>query len=103
MDRRGMPRIMSLLQKNDIKASFFVPAVAAKLYPDEQRAVAGEGHEIDIHGWIHELNSGLPPENERDLMMRSRRSTFGMRTPSWDFSERHFRSLGRWNCSTTRR
>ncbi|MBM2715755.1 polysaccharide deacetylase [Mesorhizobium caraganae] len=94
-NRRGMPRIMSLLQKYDIKASFFVPAVAANLYPDEQRAVTGEGHEIGIHGWIHELNSLLPPENERDLMMRSAdmlemitgARPVGLRTPSWDLSE----------------
>ncbi|MER9178298.1 polysaccharide deacetylase [Mesorhizobium sp. M0955] len=95
-NRRGMPRIMSLLRQYDMKASFFVPAVAAKLYPAEQRAIVGEGHEIGIHGWIHELNSGLPPANERDLMMRSvealeqitRARPVGMRTPSWDFSEK---------------
>ena len=31
-------------------------AVAALLHPDEQRRVIAEGHEIGIHGWIHELN-----------------------------------------------
>ncbi|MER9108642.1 polysaccharide deacetylase [Mesorhizobium sp. M0848] len=95
-NRRGMPRIMCLLRKHDIKASFFVPAIAAKLYPDEQRSVVDEGHEIGIHGWIHELNSLLPPENERDLMMRSADTLemitgtrpVGLRTPSWDFSEK---------------
>ncbi|RFB86079.1 polysaccharide deacetylase [Rhizobium leguminosarum bv. trifolii] len=94
-NRRGMPRIMSLLRKYDIKASFFVPAVSAKLYPEEQQAVVGEGHEIGIHGWIHEFNSLLPPENERELMMRSADTLemvtgtrpVGLRTPSWDFSE----------------
>jgi peptidoglycan/xylan/chitin deacetylase (PgdA/CDA1 family) len=53
-----------------------------------------EGHEIGIHGWIHELNSVLPYEAERDLMFRStdalERITgtrpVGLRTPSWDFS-----------------
>ena len=48
-----------------------MPAVAALLHPDEQRRVIAEGHEIGIHGWIHELNSVLPYEAERDLMMRS--------------------------------
>ena len=48
-----------------------MPAVAALLHPDEQRRVIAEGHEIGIHGWIHELNSVLPYEAERDLMMRA--------------------------------
>jgi peptidoglycan/xylan/chitin deacetylase (PgdA/CDA1 family) len=89
-----VPRVLRLLARHDIRASFYVPAVIAKLYPDEQRRVIAEGHEIGIHGWIHELNSVLPYEAERDLMMRSadelERITgvrpVGMRTPSWDFS-----------------
>jgi peptidoglycan-N-acetylglucosamine deacetylase len=56
--------------------------------------VVAEGHEIGIHGWIHELNSILPQEAERDLMMRSADTLerisgvrpVGLRTPSWDFS-----------------
>ena len=92
--RVGVPRIAALLQKYDVKATFYVPAVAALLYPDEQRGLVAEGHEIGIHGWIHELNSVLPYENERDLMMRSAdtlekitgKRAVGLRTPSWDFS-----------------
>jgi peptidoglycan/xylan/chitin deacetylase (PgdA/CDA1 family) len=36
------------------------------LAEDGQRRVVAEGHEIVIHGWIHELNSQLPYEIERD-------------------------------------
>ena len=92
--RVGIPRILSLLKSEDIRASFFVPAVTAKLYPDEQRRVIGEGHEIGLHGWIHELNSILPEPIERDLHFRAAEALeqitgvrpVGMRTPSWDFS-----------------
>jgi peptidoglycan/xylan/chitin deacetylase (PgdA/CDA1 family) len=92
--RVGVPRLLALLAKYDVKATFFVPAVAALLHEDEQRRVVAEGHEIGIHGWIHELNSVLPYEVERDLMFRStdtlERITgirpVGLRTPSWDFS-----------------
>jgi peptidoglycan/xylan/chitin deacetylase (PgdA/CDA1 family) len=69
--RVGVPRILKLLQKYGVKASFYVPAVAALLHPEEQRRVIAEGHEIGIHGWIHELNSALPYEAERDLMLRA--------------------------------
>ena len=93
-NRQGVPRIVNILQRYDIKASFYVPAVTALLYPDEQRDLAAQGHEIGIHGWIHERNSVLPFESEKDLMMRSADvlekisgvRPVGMRTPSWDFS-----------------
>src|ERR1700716_352482 len=70
-NRQGVPRILSLLKREAVKASFFVPAVTALLYPDEQRRVVAEGHEVAIHGWIHERNSVLPLEAERDLQLRS--------------------------------
>jgi len=93
-NRQAMPRILGILGSHDVKASFFVPAVTALLYPDEQRRVVAEGHEIGIHGWIHERNSELPPAAERDLQMRSADvlervagvRPVGIRTPSWDFS-----------------
>lgn len=92
--RVGVPRILAVLERYDVKATFFVPAVAALLHEEEQRRIVAEGHEIGIHGWIHERNSLLPFDVERDLMMRSadtlERITgvrpAGMRTPSWDFS-----------------
>ncbi len=92
--RVGVPRILELLKKTSVPATFFVPAVAALLHPDEQRRVVAEGHEIGLHGWIHELNSVLPEAVERDLHLRSCDTLTkitgvrpeGMRTPSWDFS-----------------
>jgi peptidoglycan/xylan/chitin deacetylase (PgdA/CDA1 family) len=92
--RVGVPRISGLLDRHGIRATFYVPAVAAMTYPDEQRALAAAGHEIGIHGWIHELNSALPYEAERDLMFRAADKLeeitgvrpVGLRTPSWDFS-----------------
>ena len=92
--RVGVPRILKLLKQYDVRGTFFVPAVSALLHPDEQRRVVAEGHEIGIHGWIHELNSVLPYEAERDLMRRSADAlenitgvrAVGLRTPSGDFS-----------------
>jgi peptidoglycan-N-acetylglucosamine deacetylase len=92
--RVAVPRIRRLLHAHDIRASFFVPAVVAKIHPDEQRALVAEGHEIGIHGWIHERNSQLSPAVERELQMRSADALeaitgvrpVGIRTPSWDFS-----------------
>ncbi len=93
-NRVGVPRILELLKKSSIPATFFVPAVTALLYPEEQRRVIAEGHEIGLHGWIHEINSVLPEKDERDLHLRAAETLtaitgtrpVGMRTPSWDFS-----------------
>jgi peptidoglycan-N-acetylglucosamine deacetylase len=92
--RRGVPRIRAILEKEEVPATFFYPAVSAMLYPDEVRGIAGEGHEIAIHSWIHERNNLLPHQKERELSFRaaeklseiSGRDPVGMRTASWDFS-----------------
>jgi peptidoglycan/xylan/chitin deacetylase (PgdA/CDA1 family) len=93
-NRQGVPRILEILRRHDVPASFYVPAVTALLYPEEQQRVVAEGHEVALHGWIHERNSVLPEAAERDLMLRSAevleritgRRPVGIRTPSWDFS-----------------
>lgn len=93
-NRMGVPRILETLKNADVPATFFVPAVAALLYPDEQRRVIAEGHEIGLHGWIHEVNTKVPADKERELHFRAADTLekitgirpVGMRTPSWDFS-----------------
>jgi peptidoglycan/xylan/chitin deacetylase (PgdA/CDA1 family) len=92
--RKGTPRIMRLLERHGVPATFFMPAVSALLHPEEARAVGTSGHELGIHSWIHEFNSRLDHATERDLALRaadtleklSGRRPVGMRTASWDFS-----------------
>jgi peptidoglycan-N-acetylglucosamine deacetylase len=94
--RAAMPRILRLLEREGVPASFFYPAVSALLHPAEARAVADAGHEIGIHSWIHERNTQLPYEAERELTMRAAETlakvtgftSVGIRTASWDFSPR---------------
>jgi peptidoglycan-N-acetylglucosamine deacetylase len=92
--RVGVPRILELLARHGAPATFFVPAVSALLHDGEVARYAAEGHEVGLHGWIHERNTALSPADERDLMLRARdvleqqggRPPVGLRTPSWDFS-----------------
>jgi peptidoglycan-N-acetylglucosamine deacetylase len=93
--RVGSVRILDLLRRFSVRASFFMPAVSAMLHPDEARGYVEAGHEMALHGWIHERNMLLQPSDERDLAFRSadtlERITghrpVGLRTPSWDFSD----------------
>jgi len=93
--RSGLPRILQLLDQYGIPATFFVPAISAKLHPQSMKEIVSKNrHEIGIHGWIHERNSLLSEADERELMQRSvealtqitGKKPVGLRTPSWDFS-----------------
>ncbi len=92
--RAALPRILRLLNRYEILVSFYVPAVCALLRPDEVRRYADSGHEVALHGWIHERNATLPADTERELTMRAfetltritGQEPAGIRTPSWDFS-----------------
>jgi peptidoglycan/xylan/chitin deacetylase (PgdA/CDA1 family) len=92
--RAGVPRILKLLERYAIPASFYIPAVSALLHPDDVRRIAEAGHEVGLHGWIHERNSGLPEADERQLTQRAAavlahlagKPPVGLRTASWDFS-----------------
>jgi peptidoglycan/xylan/chitin deacetylase (PgdA/CDA1 family) len=92
--RVAVPRILTLLNKHDVPASFFVPAVSALLHPEDIRGYVDNNHEIAVHGWIHERNTLLGYADERELTLRSLDTLekmsgtrpVGIRTPSWDFS-----------------
>ncbi|MCF3963688.1 polysaccharide deacetylase family protein [Streptomyces fuscigenes] len=93
--RAGVPRILKLLRDRSVPATFFMPAVSGLLHPGEVRAYVDAGHEVALHGWIHERNMQLAASDERDLAFRaadtlealSGRRPVGIRTPSWDFSD----------------
>ena len=92
--RVGVPRLLKLLDRHRAPASFFVPAVSALLHDGEVKSYVDAGHEVALHGWIHERNTALSETEERDLAFRAAdvlerlagTRPVGIRTPSWDFS-----------------
>lgn len=92
--RVGVPRILALLAEHRIPATFFIPAVASQLHPGEVVSYVAHGHEVGVHGWIHERNTELSHSEELELTSRcldvlerdSGVRPVGIRTPSWDFS-----------------
>ncbi len=93
--RVALPRILDLLDREGVPASFFVPAVSLILDPSQIDAIQASGrHEFAVHGWIHELNSSLEADEERALLERAvaylteatGTRPLGYRAPSWNFS-----------------
>lgn len=93
--RVGLPRIIRLLDEQEIPASFFGPAMSFTMAPEMIELIqASRRHEIGIHGWIHEYNSTLSLRDERRLLKKAvERMTeltgetpVGYRAPSWNFS-----------------
>lgn len=92
----GLPRILALLDRYQLPATFFIPAVSALLHPEMIPAIIKPGrHEIAVHGWIHESLPGFPAAEEERLMNRAidyltvaaGKRPVGYRAPSWAFSD----------------
>ena len=64
--REGVPRILQMLQRYDLKATFFVPGWTADKYPHLVEQMHAAGHEIGHHGYEHEyvVNKGREVELE---------------------------------------
>jgi peptidoglycan/xylan/chitin deacetylase (PgdA/CDA1 family) len=92
----GLPRILQLLDKYQVPASFFIPAVSALLHPEMIPAILKSGrHEIGVHGWIHESLVALNSESEEERLLNrainylteaTGKRPVGYRAPAWAFS-----------------
>src|SRR5262245_29381160 len=91
----GVPRILAMLDRYQIPATFFMTAVDAMLHPEMLSAIQKSGrHEIGVHGWIHETPTRLTAAEEERLLDQAiaylTKATghrpLGYRAPSWAFS-----------------
>lgn len=93
--RVALRRVINLLEENELPASFFIPALSLHLAPqmaDEIKRLPR--HEFAVHGWIHERNTRVPPDKERQMMIDAKKmlteltgeTPVGYRAPSWNFS-----------------
>jgi peptidoglycan-N-acetylglucosamine deacetylase len=88
----GMPRVLDLLKRHDLRATFFCPGYTAERYPDLLRRVRDEGHEIAHHGYLHEAIAGMTPTQEAEVLDRGLDALervvgvrpVGYRAPMWE-------------------
>ncbi len=93
--RVGVPRILELLQRYGIRATFFTPGHTAESFPEAVAAIVEGGHEIGHHGYGHEDPSSQTAAEERASLERglavlekvTGRRPRGYRSPSWDYSD----------------
>ena len=91
----GMPRVLALLDRYDIKATFFIPGEVAERHADLVRDVVGRGHEVAHHSYSHRWIVTLSPEEEREEMQKGMdiltsltgSRPRGWRSPASEFSE----------------
>jgi len=91
--RTGLPRILRVLARQQVRATFFVPGYTAERWPDVIPAILDGGHEIACHGHLHEgsREAGEATEERRLLRALEALDRFGVkpagyRAPNWEVS-----------------
>jgi len=90
--RYGLPRILNLLDKYNIKATFFITNLMKKVYRNVLEEIRGRGHEVGIHGLYHEYLSSFN-ERVQEMLIRIMISDFGGQVHGANF-------IGRMNKDT---
>lgn len=82
----GMPRVLNLLDRYQIKATFFIPGEVAERHAALVREVVDRGHEVAHHSYSHRWIVTLTPEEEREEMRKGMEiltSLAGVRPRGW--------------------
>jgi peptidoglycan/xylan/chitin deacetylase (PgdA/CDA1 family) len=96
----SLPRILDLLDRRQVPATFFIPAMGTMLHPEIVPSImARHRHEIGVHGWIHEFWPGIGDAAKEERLLKqsidyltkaSGKRPVGVRAPSSGFSPHTF-------------
>ena len=91
----GVPRLLELYKRFDVKTTWFTPGHTVDTFPGESELIAEAGHEFGHHGYFHENPTLIDAGTEEELVDRAF-DTFerrlgvrptGYRSPYWDYSD----------------
>jgi peptidoglycan/xylan/chitin deacetylase (PgdA/CDA1 family) len=91
----GVPRLLDLYERFDIKTTWFTPGHTVDTFTEECELIAAKGHEFGHHGYFHENPTLIDAGTEEELVERAF-ATFdkrlgvrptGYRSPYWDYSD----------------
>jgi peptidoglycan/xylan/chitin deacetylase (PgdA/CDA1 family) len=69
--RAGLPRILDVLDRQELPATFMVPGQVIDEHPAACSQIAERGvHDVGYHGYYHESVLEIPVADERELMKR---------------------------------
>lgn len=102
-----LPRMLSLLAKHRVRATYFIEAWSLGVYPSVVEALKQGGHEVAWHGWQHEVWSSYAEDaqGERGSFARSWEAAkragvdyegAGFRPPGGRVNERTWGLLREW-------
>ena len=93
--RVGVPRILRMLERAGVRATFFVPGLTADLHPAMVDAVLAAGHELGHHGYSHVPYHRMTDDEQRRDIDRAFTSLAragggarpdGFRAPWWELT-----------------
>ncbi|MEV7607385.1 polysaccharide deacetylase [Paenarthrobacter sp. NPDC089322] len=90
----AVPRLLQILDRQDVRGTFFIPGFTAESYPDVVRRIADAGHEIAHHGFLHEPMQGIDAATEAGYLDRGLEALatvagvrpVGYRAPWWELN-----------------
>ena len=88
----GVPRLLNMLERTGICATFFVPGYTAERYPQVVKDIVLAGHEIGHHGYMHESLEGVSEGQEAAYLDKGLQvlediagvRPVGYRAPMWE-------------------
>jgi allantoinase len=84
--RAGGPRVLALLKRHGVRATFTAAALALERAPELAQAIVAGGHEVCAHGyrWIHQF--AMSEDEEREFIWKAVASiekSTGQRPQGW--------------------
>jgi len=74
--KEGMPALLDIYNKYDIKSTFFFTGYIAKLFPDIVKMIIKDGHEVASHGKSHLKENGfdvMPFERQKRHLIETKK------------------------------
>lgn len=68
--RVGVPRLLGLLDHLEVPATFFIPGYIVEQHPRMVEAIVDRGHEVGLHGYLHEKLAYLSEAEEEEILLR---------------------------------
>lgn len=98
----AVPRIIDLCRDLEVKQTFFVPGWCAQKFPKAVEAMVEAGHEVAMHGYLHEYPNMMTREQEAfwthkatEVITRvAGRKPVGYRAPWYRYSKHSTEIIG---------